>query len=359
MNEPNIIRKLHEDGVLKKERMEHLVNFPWNYDIIYHEAGIPPLHTPVSFLNSLPEDVQKRITVYHIAEKDFPRETNLKLAKFGIGETFYPDIEKHQFEEPYQILDVFSRIEVFKDLTFDKIKDLLLIVKKENFKKGDFIIRKDTPGDKFYVIISGNVSVSGLDNREIQDKVYTTFEYFGEASIVLGVPRKADVTALTNVEAYSIDKYSFLRLINNTKVEKNIKQLASTRNESSWIAIKSNPFFKNLSSFQVTQLESILTQVNFNKDTVLFEEGEKTDHIFILIEGCIDIMEKGKHSRNCEKGEIVGDIFAIKNNQPIGRTYKASAGSNLYKINGKDIIAFLEENPGVFINMMFEKGAAK
>lgn len=130
MNEPEIIKRLHNDGVIAKPRMEQLLNFPWHYDLIYHESGIPPLHTPVSYLNSLPAETQKRITVYHIAEKDFPKDTDLKLAKFGIGETIYPDIEKYEFEDSYRILDVFSRIDVFKDLPFEKIKDLLLVTKK-------------------------------------------------------------------------------------------------------------------------------------------------------------------------------------------------------------------------------------
>lgn len=153
LNDPSIIKKFYEDGVISKERYEDLLNFPWHLDIIYHEAGIPPLHTPVSYLNSLPENIQKKITVYHIAEKDFPKDTKLTLAKFGVGETIYPEIEKHEHEEAYRILDVFSRIEVFKDLPFDRVKDLLLVVKKERFNKGDLIIKKNTMGDKFFYLL--------------------------------------------------------------------------------------------------------------------------------------------------------------------------------------------------------------
>ncbi|MFN3412399.1 MAG: cAMP/cGMP-dependent 3',5'-cyclic-AMP/GMP phosphodiesterase, partial [Exilispira sp.] len=216
LNEPNIIKELYQKGIIGEKRYNTLVNFPWDKDIIYHEAGIPPLHTPISYLNSLPAEIQKKITVYHIAEKDFPKETNLKLAKFGIGETFYPDIEKHKYEEAYQIMDVFSRIDIFKDLPFERVKDLLLIVKKVNFKKGDYIIKKNSDPDFFYVIVSGNVSISGLKDNEIKDKIYTTFEYFGEAAILNNEKRKADVIALTSVEAYAIDKTSFLKLIQDT-----------------------------------------------------------------------------------------------------------------------------------------------
>lgn len=358
LNEPTIIRKMRDEGVLTEERTRHLLNFPWHYDIIYHEAGIPPLHTPVSYLNSLPEDVQKKITVYHIAEKDFPKAgTRLKLAKFGIGETFYPDIEKHRFEEPYRILDVFSRIEEFRDLPFDKIKDLLLVVRNVSFKKGEKIIEKDTPGDRFYVIVSGNVSVSGLEDKTIRDKVYTTFEYFGEASILLGTPRKADVTALTNVEAYAIDRDSFLRLISGTPVEKNIRQLAATRNASTWTVIKANPFFSGLSSFQVTQLEAMLKPEEVKSGRVLFREGEKADVIYLLSEGTVTVTRGGKTVRQCAKGDMIGDICAVKDRKTLDRTYTAVTDAKLYRVDCRDIVAFLEDNPGVYMNLMFANGS--
>ncbi len=356
LNEPSTIKSLHDQGVLSTERMEYLLNFPWEYEIIYHEAGIPPLHTPVSYLNSLPPETQKKITVYHIAEKDFPVKTDLTLAKFGIGETIFPDIEKYEFEESFRILDVFSRIEVFKDLPFEKIKDLLLVTKKESFNKGDYIIRKNTPGDKFYVIVSGNVNISGFDNGEISDKVYATFEYFGEASIILGTPRTADVTAVTNVEAYSINRDSFIRLIGNTDVEKNIRKLASIRNEQTWTVIKSNPFFKNLTSSQVTRLESILKPFSAEKGSVLFEEGKKSDHIFLLIDGCVVESKRENIIRSCEKGDIIGEVFAVKDGKALKTTFRADTPVTLYRIEGQDIISFLRDNPGVFMNMMFERG---
>ncbi|MBF0396886.1 MAG: cAMP/cGMP-dependent 3',5'-cyclic-AMP/GMP phosphodiesterase, partial [Desulfobacterales bacterium] len=236
LNEPSIINEMYEKGVISKERKNFLINFPWHYDIIYHEAGIPPLHTPINYLNSLPVSVQKKINVYHIAEKNFPQESHLKLAKFGIGETVYPDIKKHKFEDAYHILDIFSRIDVFKDLPFDKIKDLLIVVKKEEFNKGEYIIRKDTPCNKFYVVVSGNVGI-------VKDRIYPSYEYFGEASLVTGKPSSSDVVALTNVAAYVIEKDSFLRLISNTKVEKNIKKIATIRDAVTWSVIKTNKYF--------------------------------------------------------------------------------------------------------------------
>jgi CRP-like cAMP-binding protein len=354
LNEPELIRKLFDEKVISAARRDFLLHFPWHADIIYHEAGIPPLHTPVSYLNSLPAEVQKRTTVYHIAEKDFPVTTDLRLAKFGIGETVYPDVDRHEHEEAYEILDVFSRIDVFQALPFDRIRDLLLVVKKEHFQRGDLIIRKDTPGDKFYVIISGNVSIGGLEN--VSDKVYATFEYFGEASLVLETPRKADVTAVTNVEAYAIVKSDFLRLIEGTDVAEEIRRIASVRDGETWQVIKSNPYFRNLSSSQVTQLERFLSPLEIRHKTELVKAGKKQDALYLVVEGIVESFHGIQFERELERGEIAGCVFCAMEGKPAKRGFRALPGTKLYRIPVSAIVHFLEENPGVYMNMAFDQG---
>lgn len=352
LNEPNIIKELYEKGVISEKRYKNLINFPWHKDIIYHEAGIPPLHTPISYLNSLDVEIQKKITVYHIAEKDFPKDTHLKLAKFGIAETVYPDIEKHKYEEAYQILDVFSRIDIFKDLPFERVKDLLLIVKKVNFKKGDFIIKKDTEPDYFYVIVSGNVSISGLSDSEIKDKIYTTFEYFGEAAILNNEKRKADVIALTSVEAYAIDKASFLRLIQDTIVEVKMRQLAKVRNELSWKVIKSNQFFKDLSSSQITQLEQYCKLKEYKKADIVINPDKIQNYIYLLIEGVVERDDGKKYDR---MGDFIGEICNLLENKPATSKFIALTDIKVYEIEKEKILSFLSDNPGITMNILFAK----
>ena len=58
MNDPVAINKLYEQEVVSSGRRDTLLNFPWNHDIILHEAGIPPIHTPMETLVALPEEVK-------------------------------------------------------------------------------------------------------------------------------------------------------------------------------------------------------------------------------------------------------------------------------------------------------------
>jgi CRP-like cAMP-binding protein/metal-dependent hydrolase (beta-lactamase superfamily II) len=352
MADPKVLGQLHEEGTISRKRLKFLTTLPWDMDIIYHEAGIPPLHTPIAYLNSLPEAVQKKITVYHIAEKDFPKETSLTLAKFGIGNTVYPDFERHEFEDAFHILDVFSRIDLFTDLPFKKSKYLLLNVKKEQFSRGDFIIRKDTPGDKFYVVVSGNVTISGV--QDVTDKIYGTYEYFGEASLVLGTLRGADVIAATSVTSYSLDKQHFLRLIQDTVIEDSIRRIAKMRNGESWTVIRSNRYFQRLSSAQITGLELILTPVRARAGQLIARPGKTVQYLYLLIGGKVSRRIGSQKPIEMRRGDIIGDVLNLREGNPCLHEYRAEADSRLYRMLASDFLHFLDENPGIYMEMLFD-----
>ncbi len=42
--------RMHESGALRDGRAEWWLNFKWHHNLILHEAGVPPIHTPVSVL---------------------------------------------------------------------------------------------------------------------------------------------------------------------------------------------------------------------------------------------------------------------------------------------------------------------
>ena len=44
------------------------------YDLILHEAGVPPIHTSTDILKNLPESGKSKLYLVHIAEKDVPKE---------------------------------------------------------------------------------------------------------------------------------------------------------------------------------------------------------------------------------------------------------------------------------------------
>ena len=148
LNHKETLNLMNQSNIFSKNRYDFLSNPPWDFDIIYHEAGIPPLHTPVSSLASLPEEVQKKITVYHISHKDFPTESKLNLAKFGIENTVYPDIKEQKENHSIKILDALNHVDLFERFKIHKAREFLMIANVETFKRGEYIFEKDTVADK-------------------------------------------------------------------------------------------------------------------------------------------------------------------------------------------------------------------
>ncbi|TGM56652.1 cAMP/cGMP-dependent 3',5'-cyclic-AMP/GMP phosphodiesterase [Leptospira adleri] len=354
LNEPEIHDKMYSQGILPESRWKFFKEFPWDRRIIYHEAGIPPLHTRVSYLASLPEEIQEKITVYHIARKDMPSGTKLKLARFGIENTLYPEITPPKHIEAYNLLDVMTQIDIFHGFPIEKAKEFLLIVNEERYKRGDHIIRKGTPGDKFYIIASGNVKFEGLNqdgSEGVPVKRYGTYEYFGEASLVLDLPRAADVYAETDVLALTIEKNKFLQFIRNSDLKNNLTRLNEIRDSNSWKALAESRHFRGLTSHQITQLELIMTLHKVNAGSILVKEKEFYGDAYIIRNGKVNVYQNGNLLAELTDGDFVGEIYNISKNFVSNYTFRAEVDTELYSIQQNDLIDYVKKNPGVYMRM--------
>ncbi|KAL3945143.1 MAG: hypothetical protein SGBAC_000746 [Bacillariaceae sp.] len=90
LNKPVQLDQMQKDGVLSKARGDDLRNLPLQEtDLLLHEAGVPPLHTPLEELMKLPQRVRKRLYVVHTAT--IPEEYDLRVAPTGTAGTLRLD----------------------------------------------------------------------------------------------------------------------------------------------------------------------------------------------------------------------------------------------------------------------------
>lgn len=351
-NDPELHRELLEKKVINKTRYDELKNFPWDSKVIYHESGVPPLHTPINYMNTLPEDMQKRIVIYHIAKKDFPTETSLTLAKFGMENTLYFETEAPLHEDAYQILSVFKRLDFMNDLPVWKAQELLDIVVIKKYKKGEKIIEKDTIGDDFFIIYAGNISVDS-EGLEL-DKIYGPYDYFGEVSLITGHKRAADIFAITDVILFTIEKDKFLNFIVGTDFEKILKKVAETRSIETWNLLSTNNFFKICTPTQKTWLESIFIPVLFEKPGTLIKEGDSLHTLYLIREGEIEVFKDNKKITVLEKGDFVGSFERLHKNLPALYTFKNTKPVSLFAMKNNDLRFFIDKNPGLLMKFTYE-----
>ncbi len=360
LNDPERFKELHEQGVLTDSRYADLLDFPWHHDIIYHEAGIPPLHTRVDYLSSLPPEVQKKTTVYHIAKKDMPEGTHLRLAKFGMENTLYPPVTPPKHESAYRLLDALSNVDIFRDFPVSKAKDFIALVEEENFSRGDLIIKKSTPGDKFYIILSGVVKVEGADHDGGTDydvlKRYGSYEYFGEASLILNQPRSADVIAETDVAALTIEKTKFLNFIKGSDLSKKFVRLSQIRQTGTWDVLNKSRFFRGITSAQTTQLELIMEQRSCAGQDYLIEQDNTFNEAFIIKSGNVSVMKDGREIEQLTRGDFCGEIYQLQKEAPSTLSFHARSDLTVYAIGRDNIVRYIKENPGMYMRLAYVYG---
>lgn len=351
-NDPALHREMFEKKAINKTRYDELTNFPWDSKVIYHESGVAPLHTPITYLNTLPENIQNKIVIYHIAKKDFPENTSLTLAKFGMENTLYFDTEPPMFEDAYQILSVFKRLDFMNDLPVWKAQELLDIVEIKKFTKGQKIIAKGTIGDEFYIIYSGNISVEsqGLES----DKIYGPYDYFGEVAIITGQKRAADVYAETDVVLFTIQKDKFLNFISGTEFEKILRKVAATRSTETWNLFSTNSFFSLCTPTQKTWLESIFIEYYLENPEILIKEGDVLHTLYLIRDGEIEVTRHGKKITVLCRGDFVGSLERLHKKLPALYTFRNSKPVSLFAMPGIDLDFFLEKNPGLLMKFSYD-----
>ena len=104
-----------------------------------------------------------------------------------------------------------SRIELLSGLPGQTLARLGERMEREEVAPGTVLVREGEPGDRFYVLFSGMLSVSQRD-REVRS-VLRPGDYFGEVALAMDVPRTATISAITPAVVASCDRKTFDELV--------------------------------------------------------------------------------------------------------------------------------------------------
>ncbi|MFZ5950180.1 MAG: cAMP/cGMP-dependent 3',5'-cyclic-AMP/GMP phosphodiesterase [Candidatus Rifleibacteriota bacterium] len=346
--DPETFKKLFERGDVNRYRMIELTNFPWHHSVIFHEAGIPPLHTPICNLVELPEPVRKRIYLTHTSNKSIPADSGLRKAPDGRIESIVIPVSPPPSNEALEFLDVLNHIDLFSGLPIEKAREFLTLVKVEHFKLGDFIIRKDTVGDRFFMIVHGRARVEREGHTV---KTYSNNDYIGETSMILNLPRNADVIAETDMKVLVMDKYDFLYFIRGSEIARQMKIIAQNREYDTWSLFDSVPLLKSLSPTQRTQLQGIMARVRFKKGDIIVGQGTTRDNYFFVDSGIVSVERYKKPIIRAARGSFIAKIYATPRRGVHRFSMVAEEETVLYTMDVMEFYRFLEKNPGVFLTL--------
>jgi cAMP-dependent protein kinase regulator len=100
-----------------------------------------------------------------------------------------------------------ARVELLAGLPGETLVKLAKQMEREEVAPGTTIVREGEPGDRFYVLFAGMLSVSwsAMGRRD----VLRPGDYFGEVALAMDMPRTATVSAITPAVIASCDRATF------------------------------------------------------------------------------------------------------------------------------------------------------
>jgi pyruvate,water dikinase len=128
-------------------------------------------------------------------------------------------------------LSVLQRVDLFAGMDRRQTEQVGRLLKERRFAKGDTIIMEGSGGAAFFIIESGEASVT---HNGVEVAKLGPGDHFGEVALIDGGPRTATVTAITDLVCYGLTFWEFRPLVekNGTMGWKLLEALAKRLREA-------------------------------------------------------------------------------------------------------------------------------
>merc|ERR1719345_455931 len=158
-----------------------------------------------------------------------------------------------------------------KQLVFD-------VMKRVPVKSGEVVIRQGDAGDWFYVVDSGEFSVTLTQGgKQVEILKYTTQggtnPCFGELALMYSKPRAATVTAVKDGVLWAMDRRSFRAILMKSSATSMVRTLRSV------------DVLKSMTVGQLQRLQDMLTEMTFADGESVITQGEHSETFYVIVEG--------------------------------------------------------------------------
>lgn len=106
--------------------------------------------------------------------------------------------------------DFLSRVPIFANCTPEEIAAVAGVAQDSDFAPGQIIVTQGTPGQAFYLILSGRVEIL-RDGTSLG--AFGPGDFFGEMSLLDSAPRSATIRAIEPTQCLMLSSWDFKALL--------------------------------------------------------------------------------------------------------------------------------------------------
>jgi CRP/FNR family transcriptional regulator len=107
------------------------------------------------------------------------------------------------------------RIDLFKNLSEDELKELEPYLARTAYKKKEGIFSEGDPPEWFYIVLKGKVKITKLsqEGKEIILEIISPADIFGGVAVIRGFPYPANAVAMEDSEVLKISRRNLMRIV--------------------------------------------------------------------------------------------------------------------------------------------------
>ncbi len=252
-------------------------------------------------------------------------------------------------EEPKVEPGALPKIPLFSDLPEDAFIALFERCPLRRFEPTDLVIQQGSLGDSFFVICGGSVKVYRNDG-EVRRDIATLNEgaFFGEMALLSGAPRTASVeaasedTQLLEISAAILTELSHKYPTVAQALKKFCRQRLLTN------VMSGSALFAPFSRTERRQLVEKFRARDVQKGDVLIKEGQRSDGMYVVLSGEIEV-RLGLHPvASLKEGDIFGEM-SLLTKAPATATCAAARRTSLLRLPREDFDQIVLSHPQILV----------
>lgn len=216
-----------------------------------------------------------------IAERDM---SDVQNEDFDIT-TLYT--EKSESEKA-SIAEAIRASVMFQNITDSQKEMIFKVVEPISVKKGDWVIKQGSVGDRFYIVDHGKFEVRIVPEGE-EDKdgsggnvvhVYVgsrethAHPSFGELALMYSAPRAASIIAQTDGQLWGLHRYAFRKVLAEQSERKGLMKV-----------LKKMPAFKTLDKEEIENIAGSMEEATYGRGEKIVEQGAVGDTVYVICHG--------------------------------------------------------------------------
>jgi CRP-like cAMP-binding protein len=359
--DPATLAEFRERWKLPESHVEDLMHFFWTptgqptVDLLYHEAGIPPIHTDKENLRALPAAVTDRMSLVHIADQDMPEGFVPGKPRLWATEALLPPTPSSRER---LLLETMRLVAYLHDIPAETLATLLREGDVVAHAPGELIVRKG-PVEKnqtlyFHIVTDGRVSVR--DGRRVIATLAKT-DTFGEWGIShqRGF-RVADVVADRPSQTIRLaeEQYRWLvakhpviqeRLskIRNLLPRLQLAQARARLKAEAELGVRS--VIESMTASQLSSLAIFAIVQTFTQGERVIVEGAEADGFYILLSGHLAVGVADRNFGELGEGDVFGELGLLEGGTRSADVTVVSADAEMLFMSSRSFQNLLQTVP--------------